>query len=134
MLDRWDPWKDFDEVWREMDRILDSYLDRLSPDREVGFVPPAEVGEEGGEVVVRLAVPGVIEEDIDITVRSDRLIVRGERQPPPGHGSSLWGVREIRYGLFLREIPLPEPVLEGEIRAAYSEGILTIRIPRKGEG
>lgn len=132
MLDRWDPWKDLDKVWREMDRIFDAYLERLSPDREVDFVPPAEVGEEPGGVVVRLAIPGVLEEDIDITVESDRITVRGERQPPAGYGRSEWAVNEIRYGTFLREIPLPDKAVRDEIRAAFSDGMLTIRVPVKG--
>ena len=133
MLDRWDPWSEFDELWKEMDRLLSAYLDRLSPEGEVDFVPPAEVGEVGDEIVVRLDLPGVLEEDIDITLRTDRLTIRGEREPPPGRSRTALGTSEIRYGLFVREISLPKGVEEKGIRAGFSDGMLTIRIPH-GEG
>ncbi len=132
MLVEWDPWKEFDEIWKEMDQILDSYLARLSPEREVGFVPAAEVGEVGGELQVRVALPGVIEEDIDITLQPDRITIRGERQKPPGYARARWGTHEIRYGQFVREIAIPESAGQGEVRAVFSDGILTITVSKKG--
>jgi HSP20 family protein len=132
MLEAWDPWDEFNRIWREADRMFDEYLGRLSPDRQVHFVPPMDMGLSGDGMIVRLALPGVLEEDIDISFAPGRIVIRGERQAAPEAAPTKWETREIRYGYFFREVPLPSGVDPEAIRAAYSEGLLTLRIPGGG--
>ena len=132
MLTRWDPWKEFDDIFKEADRLFDACIERWAPDPPVSFIPPAEVGEGPDGLVVRIALPGVLEEDIDITLGPGRLVVRGERQAPAGHARVRWSTAEMRYGQFVREIALPGEPRADRMRAVFSEGLLTIRIPTAG--
>ena len=133
-LIRWDPWKEFERLRAETDGLWDVFLDKLSrsqadPQR-IAFLPDVDLVETPGEYCVYFSVPGLIEEDMDLTIGERSITVRGERQPPydPSHAQRQLG--EWRYGFFERRIQLSQPIQREEARAHYDDGVLTIVLPK----
>lgn len=94
--------------------------------------PPADVFEDEREVVVVVALPGVLAEDVRLSTEAGVLVVRAERPLPLADGAR-HRVRqlEIPYGYFERRILLPHPRLEAVSRELI-HGCLILRL-RKSE-
>ena len=84
-----------------------------------------DVIEAGGVYVVEVALPGVLEADINVTFRGARIVIHAERPPAPG----VYLAREIPQGVFFREVPLPDPV--DLVGALLEEGVLRLTLRRK---
>jgi HSP20 family molecular chaperone IbpA len=90
--------------------------------------PPVDVFEDEDEVVVVVALPGVVAENVQLLSEPGALVVRAERPLPLARGSR-HKVRqlEIPYGSFERRIPLPWPRLEAVSRE-LTHGCLILRL------
>jgi len=133
-LTPWDPWRELERIRSETDRLWDRFLSKLShaePERDpISFLPDADFVETPREYRLYLSIPGLIEEDIDISLGERTLTVRGERQPPydPHHTSGR--IREWRYGFFERRFRFPTPVRTATLKASYEAGVLTIVVDK----
>lgn len=136
-LTPWNPWKELERVQREAEQLFNRVLEKLRhvvPGPPPAFVPVVDIIETDEEYRLHLSLPGMVEEDVDITLEGKVLIVRGERDAPYDPQGVTVHLRQWRYGYFERRIQLPQ-VLEPEaIRAAYDAGVLTIRLPRPADG
>ncbi len=94
------------------------------------WVPMAEVYEKDNKFVVRVELPGVNPDDVDISVSGDLLIVKGERKLAEDVSSEQYQECERCYGKFYRRIPLPEETDVSKIEATFENGILEITVPR----
>ena len=130
----WDPWQELERIRSETDRLWDQFLSKLPrterEQRAIAFLPDADFVETPHEFRLYLSIPGLIEEDIDITLGERTLTVRGERQPPydPQRASSQ--IREWRYGFFERRFRLPSAVRTSTLKASYDAGVLTIVVAK----
>ena len=134
-LKPWDPWDELQRVEREIDDLIATVLDKLRrvvPGKPIAFVPRMDIIETEGEYTLYLVIPGMVEEDLDITLAGDELIIRGEREPLFDDDSVTIHRRQWKHGYFERRVKFPEKVDEASIRATYDAGVLTIRIPREG--
>ena len=102
------------------------------PDR-VSFLPDVDFVETKDDYRVFLSIPGLIEEDIDISLRGNILTVRGERQPPYDPERHRKRLGEWRYGFFERRIRFPRQVEPSAIKATYEAGVLTIVVSKSKE-
>jgi HSP20 family molecular chaperone IbpA len=98
--------------------------------------PKMDVGVEGTQFVVRVALPGLEEKDVQVELTPERILRIGgqmsdEFQSP--EGSRYWA-KELRKSEFLREVALPKD-LEGDPSAMMKAGILTLSwdLPKKPE-
>ncbi len=82
------------------------------------------------ELVIQSAIAGIKTEDLDISIESDSVIIRGIREHPPETGEKNYFYQECYWGQFSRQIILPEETDPGRAEATMKEGILTIRIPK----
>ena len=91
--------------------------------------PPVDVFEDGRELIIAVAMPGVSPERVEVLHEPGVLIVRGER-PLPFVGSR-YAVRqmEIPYGYFERRIALPTGLFEAASRE-LADGCLVLRLRR----
>jgi HSP20 family protein len=84
---------------------------------------------DGDDLVVRAELPGVdVEKDVEITVSGQRLHIQAERREEEKSAGKGFVHRELRYGRFSRDLPLPEGVTETDVTATYTDGILEIRV------
>jgi HSP20 family molecular chaperone IbpA len=93
--------------------------------------PPVDVFEDEGEVVIVVALPGVVEERIEILNEPGALVVRAERPVPLSGSRQAVRQLEIPYGLFERRIPLPGRSLHFASRE-ITHGCLVLRLRKAG--
>jgi HSP20 family protein len=80
--------------------------------------------------VLRAEAPGLDpEKDLTVTVSGDALTIRGERHEEQQDKR----YREFRYGEFARSVQLPQGARTDDIRAAYTDGVLEVRVPIDAE-
>jgi len=85
------------------------------------------------ELVIVAPIAGASLENIEILVEGDVLIIKGERRPPENIDPSSYEHQECFWGPFSRTIVLPKDIDLENIRAYYHNGILMVKIPKKGE-
>jgi HSP20 family protein len=90
--------------------------------------PPTDVYETETEVVVRVEVAGMREQDFEVALQDDTLFVSGVRPDVPERRA--YHQMEIRFGKFASTVGLPAPVSADEARAEYRDGFLTVVLPK----
>jgi HSP20 family protein len=128
------PFRGFYDMQSEMNRMLNETLSSLalgSRSRLNGgteWVPALDVLQEDDDIVVWAELPGVKQEDVDITYQNGVLTISGVRQAEEQKEGSGYYVRERPYGSFRRSISLPEGTDESSITARFQDGVLEVRV------
>jgi HSP20 family protein len=97
------------------------------------FVPAVDVYEDAQKVVLKLEVPGIRAEELDIRVEGRTLTVRGERKFESEQKEENFHRIERRYGSFVRSFTLPATVDTDSVDAQSADGVLTISLAKKAE-
>ena len=129
------PFKEFERVRRQMDRLWDSFLEgglRRRADEEE-WLPSLDVAETKNELVVKAEVPGMDPKDIDISLSDGRLTIKGEKRQEKEEKGADYHLVERSYGSFIRSVQLPREVQGDKISASYKNGILKITLPKSEE-
>lgn len=113
---------------KEFTRLYDQYRSRLTGG-EAAWVPDVDVYETDAEILVRIDLPGVDANSIDLSVSGKTLLLRGAR-PAPETGVGRVRVQERYSGLFGRDVELSEEVDPDGIRAEFQNGVLSVRLPK----
>ena len=100
---------------------------------ERGWAPAIEVFEKEDKFVVKAELPGMKEEDIDVSVIGDTLTLKGERKAETEVKEEDYYCCERSYGSFFRSIALPSTVDAKKIEASYENGILEVSLPKAAE-
>src|SRR3954471_2664443 len=116
------PFRDLRRLQEEMDRLTRS---ATAPQ---GF-PAINVYAHQDDIVITAELPGVKEDDLDITVHRDTVTLRGQRQDQP-EGAQGYHRRERRSGPFGRTFSLPFQVDPERVEAKLSNGILSLSLHR----
>jgi HSP20 family protein len=135
-ITRWDPFDDISMLRRSMERAFDDFFTPRRTAREDAaarsFVwePAVEMFETDGEIVVRAELPNVDPKTVDVTVTQDAITLKGESRTETEEKGRNYHRRELRYGTFVRTLPLGTEVKNGEAKATYKDGVLDVRIPK----
>jgi len=132
----WRPFREMEEMERRFEDIFGRSLLptwRRLPLEERGWAPAIEVFEKGDKFVVKAEVPGMKEEDIDVSVVGDTLIIRGEKKAEAEVKEEDYYCCERSYGSFFRSVALPSTVDAKKIEASYDNGVLEITLPKAAE-
>jgi HSP20 family protein len=116
---RWDPFREVEAV--------------LSPADASGFAPTFEVTETKDAYLFRADLPGVKEQDLEISLTGTRLAISGRREQERHDESDTFYARERSYGSFTRSFTLPEGVDGENVAADLKAGVLTLTVPKKPE-
>jgi HSP20 family protein len=130
-LIRWEPLREMDTLQREMNRLFDS----LTPAAErtsngVAFVPAAEMHETPEAIHLKLEIPGMEAQDLDVQVTAEAVAISGERRSETKTEQKGMTRSEIRYGSFRRVIPLPTRIQNNSVQAEYKNGVLNLNLPK----
>jgi len=90
------------------------------------------VSDTGKAIRVTAELPGMAEDSVDIRIDDNELVISGEKRDDREVEDRGFLLRERRYGRVERSIPLPEGLDSDAAGASFSNGVLTIEIP-KGE-
>ncbi|NLI29082.1 MAG: Hsp20/alpha crystallin family protein, partial [Nitrospiraceae bacterium] len=81
-LVKWSPLKELEEMRRDMDRLFDEFFagrrPRWNKQESSVVIPSIELFDRQNELVLRAELPGVVKEDIDLTVTKDAITLKGE--------------------------------------------------------
>ena len=127
-------------VKRDMDELFERFYTPFAPlgyepftraAEGYAFEPVLDLVETEKEYVVRLEVPGIPKENLDVNLEGEILTLTGHKEKVAKEKGEnyLWEEREA--GKFMRAIRLPKPVEAAKIEAAAVEGVLTIHLPKK---
>ncbi len=97
------------------------------------FVPAVDIYEDQNKLVLKLEVPGIRQEDLDIRVENQTLTVRGERRFQAEEKEENFHRIERRFGSFQRTFTLPQTVDTEQVKADTEHGVLVITLPKKAE-
>ena len=118
-------WSSFvDELFN--DNILDARADRTA-------LPKVNIKETDEAYTLEMAVPGFSKSDFIVDVVNDELSISADIATNKGEEANGYTRREFGIESFKRTFTLPETVNDDAIKASYSEGILTLEIPKKEE-
>ncbi len=136
VITRWDPFREFSTLQDRMNRLFrDSYgpEGREESLTTASFAPPVDVYEDEHTVTLKIEVPGIDENDIDVRVENNVLTVHGERKFEKEEKEENFRRVERQYGSFTRTFTLPSTVDAENVSASYDKGILKIALPKKAE-
>jgi HSP20 family protein len=131
------PGRDLEEMGRRFEDdfvrpIVRAVWDRIP--REVkGWSPSVDIFEKNDKFEVKVELPDVKQEDIDLSLSDDTLTIRGERSPESGVKDEDYYHSEIVYGSYYRSIGLPSSIDTKNVEAVYEDGILRIILQRAPE-
>jgi len=121
---------------REINRMFDSFF-RGSGNEEAlqmpSWDPAVDVAEDESGYVVKVELPGVNRSDVKIVVQDRQLTIRGEKKQEKEARETNYHRVERSYGSFQRTFTLPSGVKSDKIEAAYSDGVLTVTLPKAEE-
>ncbi|MGB6877836.1 MAG: Hsp20/alpha crystallin family protein [Candidatus Acidiferrales bacterium] len=92
-----------------------------------------DVYETENELVMKADLPAVSEKDIDLRVENNMLTIRGERKFEQNVKEENYLRVERSYGSFSRSFSLPNTVDTQAIKAEYTDGVLTVTLPKRAE-
>jgi HSP20 family protein len=94
------------------------------------WLPACDVFEDREAVKIMAEVPGVRPEDVKLSIENNLLTIRGEKKQHAEEKTERVHRYERSYGTFERTFALPTTVDPEKIAATYSQGILTVTIPK----
>ena len=132
---RWDPFLEL----KTLDDRLNRWLGRSPASTEgtsagvLQFAPPADVYEDDNKITLKMEVPGVKQEDLDIRIDGNTLSVSGERKFEKDEKKENFRRVERQYGSFSRLFELPSSADRENITANFKNGVLQIEVPKRAE-
>lgn len=132
----------FTSLQREMNRLFEdpfrSFGSFGSQAQEQGasmVEARMNVSENDKEIKVTAELPGVAENDVDITLDGDLLTIRGEKkfEQERGGEKESYHFVERSYGSFQRTLRLPYAINPDEVQAHFQNGVLTLAIPKPAQ-
>jgi HSP20 family protein len=124
--DRWNPMRDFEDLYQQVDRLAQS---ALGPARDARpWLPAGDVSETDDAYLVEIELPGVRREDVDIELYGSELVITGELKEQERKG--LLRRRTRRVGDFEYRVTLPGDIRADGIEASLNNGVLTVRAPK----
>ncbi len=127
----WRPFRNMEEWDRQFDDFFSPSMWRWP--NEKNWVPSVDIFEKDDKFVVKAELPGMKEEDIDVSVVGDTLTVKGEKKTETEVNEEDYYRCERSYGNFYRSIPLPSTVDANKIEANYQDGVLEVTLPKAAE-
>ena len=102
----------------------------LDPFGDPAFLPPADVYEGAGEVVIRMELPGVREKEVAVFVQGETIEVIGEKKQDPCGSESSFLCLERTFGKFRRTFEVTGCLNMGLVKAVLKGGVLMLSIPK----
>jgi len=117
-----------------MNRLIDQTLSRTRSESELSATgawgPAVDLYESDRDFILKAELPGVAQEDIELSIDDDRVTLRGERRLKEAVSEKQFLRMERSYGPFHRTFELPTSVEADAVKAEFKKGILTVTIPK----
>ena len=127
------PMRNLFSLHNEMGRI---FGDLFAPSEggtdaeETSWIPTVDISETENGYEIRAELPGVSEDDVNVSLTDNVLTVKGEKRPEAETEGKNYHRVERRYGNFQRNFTLPRHIETDAIKAEFKDGVLTLGIPK----
>jgi HSP20 family protein len=138
-------WRPFGSLRREIDRLFDDFdhgflgfpfrrsLNEWEP-RWLGEMAPAvEIAEKDKAYEITAELPGLDQNNIELKFSNGTLTIKGEKKQETEEKKKNYYTSERRYGAFERSFQVPQDVDETKIEASFSNGLLTVTLPKRAD-
>jgi HSP20 family protein len=134
-LNAWPTFGGFATLRNEIDRLLESPLNELARTSQLlnGLDPALDIFEDKDTFVVKVELPGMKKEDIEVSLHDGSLSISGERKNEKKWADAEVYREERNFGRFQRTLALPARVAADKIKGQYKDGILTVTLPKAEE-
>jgi HSP20 family protein len=119
-----DPFRDLRTVEDDFDRLVGRALSRDT------WMPPLDVNESADRFEVKVDLPGLDPDDVNVTFEDGMLTIGGKRQFESENEGETWHRVERGFGTFARSIRLPQTADTEKIEASFDKGVLTVTVPK----
>jgi len=134
----WSPFREPEELFREMSRLFEAFRPRegasfrsaFLPGRSARAYPLINLYEDPEAIRIEALAPGLDTESLDVSVRNDQLTLTGQKKPLEGVNEEAYHRSERSTGKFVRVVNLNSEVDSQHVTAEYEDGILRITLPK----
>ena len=131
----WDPFRELEEITQRMNEWFGGALTPLwaskEGERALPWRPAVDILEDAEGYRIRMDLPGVKKEDLQVTLQEGVRTVEGERKFEKESKDQQVHRRELWRGRFVRSFRMPQDVDEDGIEAHFQDGVLEIRVRRR---
>jgi len=128
---RWDPFRDLVQMRDEIGRWFGDEKQREKDERSSAiWAPNVDIQETENDIVLKADLPGMKEEDIEVSVDEGQLIIKGDRKIEKEEKEKDYVRIERSYGSFYRSFNIGVPIKEDAVKASYKDGVLNVSIPK----
>jgi len=128
------PFADFDHLRRQMLRVFDAVTGGdIARGFSAGVFPPMNVTQDDDNFYVRAEVPGIKPADLSVSALRNRVSISGKREISEEKHDVSYHRKERAEGEWSRTVTLPGDVATDKVDARYSDGILTLTLPKTAE-
>ncbi len=132
----WNPFSEMEDMQKEMNRMFNDSFWRGQ--ETLGFFdhrnmlnPDVDMKEDQNGYIVKLDIPGMDKNQINIEVQDKNLVISGEKKTAVEESDqNKFRRKERSFGFFSRTVPLPDDAKTDEVNASYEGGVLTVKIPK----
>lgn len=128
MLNNGEKWSPIDDVENIIDRFFNSYQQYAGEEGMVNM--PVELIERNNNLIMKVMIPGMKKEDINIEVSENQVNILGECKADYDEDKDLIHRSEFCIGRFSRTLSLPQNIDHQKVKAEYKDGILTLILPK----
>ena len=121
------------ELQHRLNALFEGAAAAREEESSASFVPAVDVYEDEAKLVLKLEIPGVKQEDIDLRVENQKLTIKGQRRFEAEEKEQNFHRIERRFGSFTRSFTLPHTVDTNTTNASYQDGVLSITMAKKAE-
>lgn len=122
-----EPQRIFEDLWPTRQSL------RWFPFEEMEWVPAIDMYEKDNNYLIKAELPGMKEEDVDVSVVGDRLVIKGEKKAETEVNEEDYYRNERSYGSFFRSMDIPPDADSDKIEASFENGVLVVTIPKTKE-
>ena len=133
---RYDPFRDLRTLQEEVNRLFSTNMTRAFGDEGIGrgaWNPSVDIYENKDQIVLEAELPGMKQEDFELTVENNVITLRGERRFEKLDDADNYHRVERSYGAFTRSFTLPQTVSAEGATAEYQNGVLRVTLPKREE-
>ncbi len=134
-LTRWETYRDVVALQNRMNSLFQDFSRNGENEQTTAasFVPPVDIYEDEHKLVLKLEIPGIRQEDLDVRMENNTLSVKGERSFQSEGKEENFHRVERRYGSFYRAFTVPTTIDPEGIKADYDAGVLRLELHKKPE-
>jgi len=130
----------FQTLHDEIDRVFDEFRgamttfgDKPGAEKNGWLTPKIDVSETDESIEVIAEIPGVKDENIDVSITNNVLVIKGEKSEEHEEKKKDYHLIERSHGNYIRSIPLGFDVETEDAEAAFNDGVLKITIKKPSE-